>query len=73
MLFPDLHSSSFLSRSATREETCIYHVYQQYSRIVSRLMRGEFGETSKSLKIIYNLLSPTLSFAFHVFIHSYIC
>ena len=73
MLFPDSHSSSFLSRSATREATCIYHAYQLYSRIVSRLMRGKFGETSKSLKIIYNLLSPTLSFAFHVLIHSYIC
>ena len=63
-MVPSFVRSYVLSRSATRQETRIYHVYKKQSLIVSLVVKGKFGKISKSLKILWNWLSTKFSFAF---------
>ena len=70
LIFNNFLRSWVLSRSATREATRIYHVYYQYSRFVSLVVKEKFGKTSKSLKILWPRFSEIFSFAFDLLIKS---
>ena len=65
--------SKVLSLSATREATCMYHVYYKQSSFISLAVKGKFGKTSKSLLSKWDhlrdhlLCSWKITYSFYVF------
>ena len=52
LIFNNFLRSEALIRSATREATRIYHIYYQYSRFVSLVVKKNFAKISKIPNIL---------------------